>query len=186
MISRALKWMFVAAAALVVSSAWACFDPPDTQPTHVISIVDLSLDRPGPTVVLQTEGFAIHVSVEDLLPLLARSYMSVAKQNDLVDALRAKLPLTEDLTTLDLAKAAYSDVAKARMPFNAFLVQSNVKFDHAFANLLQKGAAHVVETRSGEVLANVQLDSFKEICHSGRLFTDAHGQQVLRIVDSIS
>lgn len=72
------------------------------------------------------------------------------------------------------------------MEFRGFVIQSDVKLRHAFAYLLEKGAASVVERASGNVLANVKLDKFKQICHSGRLFMDADGQEVLRIVDAIS
>jgi hypothetical protein len=179
-----LKWIFVVAAAAFLSPAWACFPSLDARPTHEISIVDLSLDRTRPTVVFESEGFAIHVSADDLLPILAKEYMAVATPNDLSNALRAKMPLAEDLTTLDLLKAAFTDAAKERMDFRGFVIQS--KMNYAFADLLERGAAYVVKTGSGEALGNVKLDKFKEVCHGGRLFTDADGREVLRVVDWIS
>lgn len=180
-----LKWTFVVAAAFV-SPAWACFPTPGAQPTHEISIVDLSFDRTDPTVVLKSGKFAIHVAAEDLLAMFSLPYMDVAAPNDLADALRSKLPLTEDLTVLEFQKAAYTDAAKQRMEFRDFVIQSNTKLNHAFAKLLEQGTAYVVEAGSGQALTNVKLDKFKEICHGGRVFTDAEGREVLRILDSIS
>jgi hypothetical protein len=186
MVSQALKWIFVAIATMFVSSAWACFPAPDAKPVHEVSIVDLSLDRRRATVVFESEAFAIHVAAEALLAILSKPNMDVATPNDLANALRSKMPLAKELTTTDLLHAAFSDAAKQRMPFDGFVIQSNVKLRHAFAGLLQQGAAHVVDTSSGEALANVKLDKFKEICHGGRRFTNARDQEILRIVDWIS
>lgn len=185
------KGTVVALAAMFVAPAWACFPPPDFKPTHEISLIELSQDPSAPAVVFMSEGFAVHVTADDLLAELAKEYMAVRTPNDLSNALRSRMPLVENLQVPDLIAAVFP----APVPGAAEEIQSNHrgsvmqaghKFRYAFANALKKGRAVVIEPTTQSALPRIKLDTFKEICSGGRLFMTADGTHILQIVDWIS
>ncbi len=171
--------------------ALACFPPPDFKPTNEISIVDLPQQVVGISVVFESEGYALRVAADDLLPELSKSHMSAATPNDLENALRSKMALGADLDTHDLIAALTSDPGATaseavRSKHSGTVIQANGKLRYAFANLLEQGKAFVTELAVGTPLARLKLDRFTQICHRGRSFTTLEGKQILHMVDSIS
>lgn len=190
MISNAFRWALALMAGTFVPVAWACFPAPDAKPKHEITVIELAQHRIGPTVVFVSEGFAIHVTAEGLVSELSKSHMTVAKPNDLADALRAQMPLGGDLNTRDLVAALFSDPGpadrEAQRGHRRFVRYAENRLQYAFSYFLQAGTAVVVETSTGHTLARIKLDTFSEICHGGRVFMNSEDKQILSVVDWIS
>lgn len=171
--------------------ALACFPKPGAMPIHEISVVALPPHAVGISVVLESEGYALRVTADDLLSELSKSQWAIAKPKDLENALRSKMALGEDIDTPALVAVLTSDPGatasnEAKNQHRITTNRANQTLRYAFATLLQQGKASVTEIASRRQLAELKLDRFTDICDRGRLFTTGEDKQILRVIDAIS